>query len=101
MAHESFENEATARAMNTRFINIKVDREERPDLDEIYMRAVQAFTGGHGGWPMTVFLHPDGRPFFGGTYFPPEPSRGLPSFRQVMMRATQLYRNDRAMLEKL
>jgi uncharacterized protein YyaL (SSP411 family)/thiol-disulfide isomerase/thioredoxin len=101
MERESFEDHATAELMNRDFINIKVDREERPDLDEIYMRAVQAFTGGHGGWPMTVFLHPDGRPYFGGTYFPPEPSRGMPSFGQVMARATELYRNDRSMLDKL
>jgi uncharacterized protein len=92
MAHESFEDEATARAMSARFVCIKVDREERPDLDEIYMKAVQAFTGGHGGWPMTVFLTPDGRPFFGGTYFPPEPRQGMPSFLQVMDRAEQMYR---------
>ena len=78
MAHESFEDEATARVMNALYVNIKVDREERPDLDEIYMKAVQTFTGGHGGWPMTLFLTPDGRPFFGGTYFPPEPRQGMP-----------------------
>ena len=69
--------------MNERFVNVKVDREERPDLDAIYMDAVVALTG-HGGWPMTVFLTPDGRPFYGGTYFPPEPRHGLPSFRQVL-----------------
>src|SRR4051794_38459204 len=72
MEHESFENEETAALMNERFVNIKVDREERPDLDTIYMAAVQAITG-QGGWPMTVFLTPDGEPFYGGTYFPPEP----------------------------
>jgi uncharacterized protein YyaL (SSP411 family) len=92
MAHESFEDDATAAEMNRRFVNIKVDREERPDLDEIYMKAVQTFTGGHGGWPMTLFLTPDGRPFFGGTYFPPQPRHGMPSFRQVMERAEQMYR---------
>ena len=74
MAHESFEDEATAAVMNERFVNIKVDREERPDVDAVYMDAVQAMTG-RGGWPMTVFLTPDGRPFYGGTYFPPEPAR--------------------------
>ena len=75
MAHESFENDATAALMNERFVNIKVDREERPDIDSIYMQAVQAMTG-HGGWPMTVFLTPDGAPFYGGTYYPPRrPSR--------------------------
>src|SRR6476661_1566481 len=69
MAHESFEDPATAAVMNELFVNIKVDREERPDIDAIYMEAVQAISG-HGGWPMTVFLTPDGRPFFGGTYYP-------------------------------
>src|SRR3982751_7060825 len=72
MAHESFEDEATAAVMNELFVNVKVDREERPDVDSIYMDAVVSLTG-HGGWPMTVFLTPDGEPFFGGTYFPPEP----------------------------
>jgi uncharacterized protein YyaL (SSP411 family) len=75
MAHESFEHEPTATIMNDLFVNIKVDREERPDVDDIYMQAVQALTGG-GGWPMTVFMLPDGRPFYGGTYFPREPSYG-------------------------
>src|SRR3546814_6221063 len=70
MAHESFEDEATAAVMNQHFVNVKVDREERPDVDAVYMEAVQAMTG-RGGWPMTVFLTPDGRPFYGGTYFPP------------------------------
>ena len=83
MAHESFEDEATAAYMNAHFVNIKVDREERPDLDGIYMRAVQALTG-QGGWPMTVILAPDGRPFFGGTYFPKTPRYGMPSFLQVL-----------------
>src|SRR5436305_10585176 len=72
MAHESFEDEETAALMNERFVNVKVDREERPDLDSLYMDAVVAMTG-HGGWPMTVFLLPSGEPFLGGTYFPPEP----------------------------
>jgi uncharacterized protein YyaL (SSP411 family) len=83
MAHESFEDADTAAVMNDRFVNIKVDREERPDIDAIYMEAVQALTGS-GGWPMTVFLVPDGRPFLAGTYFPKESGRGLPSFRQVL-----------------
>src|SRR5947208_10176239 len=72
MAHESFEDEATAALMNELFVNVKVDREERPDVDALYMQAVVAMTG-HGGWPLTAFLTPDGKPFFGGTYFPPEP----------------------------
>lgn len=83
MAHESFEDEETAAFMNKHFINIKVDREERPDLDSIYMQAVVAITG-QGGWPMTMFLTPDGRPFYGGTYFPPTPRFGMPSFMQLM-----------------
>lgn len=83
MAHESFEDEATAELMNRWFINIKVDREERPDLDSIYMAAVTAMTGS-GGWPMTVFLTPEGKPFFSGTYFPPQPRYGMPAFKQVL-----------------
>ena len=92
MERESFEDAAVAAEMNRHFVCVKVDREERPDLDEIYMRAVQAFTGGHGGWPMTVFLTPEGRPFFGGTYFPPAPRHGMPSFRQVLEHAHRMYR---------
>ena len=84
MAHESFEDEATARVMNERFVNIKVDREERPDVDAIYMEATQAMTG-RGGWPMTVFVEPEQqRPFFAGTYFPPTRRHGMPSFLEVM-----------------
>ena len=83
MERESFEDEATAALMNEHFVSIKVDREERPDLDGIYMDAVQAMTG-HGGWPMSAFLTPDGRPFYAGTYFPPETAHGMPSFRQVL-----------------
>ncbi|MER0447952.1 thioredoxin domain-containing protein [Streptomyces sp. Edi4] len=83
MAHESFEDEATAAYMNEHFVNIKVDREERPDVDAVYMEAVQAATG-RGGWPMSVFMTPDGEPFYFGTYFPPEPRHGMPSFRQVL-----------------
>ncbi|MET7860282.1 thioredoxin domain-containing protein [Streptomyces sp. NPDC005318] len=83
MAHESFEDEATAAYMNEHFVNVKVDREERPDVDAVYMEAVQAATG-QGGWPMTVFLTADAEPFYFGTYFPPEPRHGMPSFRQVL-----------------
>ena len=84
MAHESFEDERDRAAlMNELFVNVKVDREERPDVDAIYMEAVQAMTG-HGGWPMTVFLAPDGRPFFGGTYFPPVRRGGMPSFARAV-----------------
>ncbi len=83
MEHESFEDEATAALMNENFVNIKVDREERPDIDNIYMNAVVALTG-QGGWPMSVFLTPDGRPFFGGTYFPPVRRYNMPSFKEVL-----------------
>jgi len=83
MEHESFEDPRTAALMNELFVNVKVDREERPDIDSIYMAAVQQMTG-RGGWPMTVFLTPDGAPFYGGTYYPPEPRYGMPSFRQVL-----------------
>ena len=95
MAHESFEDEATAAQMNADFINVKVDREERPDIDSIYMQAVTAMTG-RGGWPMTVFLTPDGKPFYAGTYFPNEPRHGMPSFRQILTGVTQAWNNDRA-----
>jgi hypothetical protein len=90
MAHESFEDPETARLMNESFVNIKVDREERPDLDAIYMQAVQALTG-HGGWPMTMFLTPTGEPFWGGTYFPPDERMGMPSFRRVLMAVADAY----------
>ena len=99
MERESFEDEATATYLNARFIAIKVDREERPDLDQIYMGAVQALTGG-GGWPMSVFLTPEGRPFYGGTYFPPVPRHGLPSFRQVLEGIDRAWREQRAELEQ-
>ncbi len=92
MAHESFEDAETARLMNELFVNIKVDREERPDLDSIYMQAVQALTG-QGGWPMTVFLTPEGVPFFGGTYYPPADRQGMPSFRRVMQSVADAYTN--------
>ena len=93
MERESFEDEAIARLMNEHFVNIKVDREERPDLDEIYMGAVQAMTGS-GGWPMTVFLTPDLRPFYGGTYFPPEDRHGHPGFPRVLEAVTRYYREQ-------
>jgi uncharacterized protein YyaL (SSP411 family) len=99
MERESFEDETTARYLNERFIPIKVDREERPDLDQIYMGAVQAMTGG-GGWPMSVFLTPAGRPFYGGTYFPDEPRHGLPSFQQVLAGVDRAWREDRAEVER-
>jgi uncharacterized protein YyaL (SSP411 family) len=98
MAHESFEDEATAAIMNEHFVNIKVDREERPDVDNIYMAAVQALTG-RGGWPMSVWLLPDGRPFFGGTYFPDKPRYGTPSFKQVLLRVAQIFREKRLDIE--
>jgi hypothetical protein len=94
MAHESFEDPATAAYMNEHFVNIKVDREERPDLDGIYMSAVVAMTGS-GGWPMSMFLTPEGQPFLGGTYFPPAPRHGLPSFMQVLQHVDQLWREER------
>ncbi len=101
MERESFEDEQAAAFMNQHFVAIKVDREERPDLDEIYMHAVQAFTGGHGGWPMTLFLTPDGRPFLGGTYFPPEARQGIPSFRELMEHAHTQWTTNREEVEGL
>ena len=94
MAHESFEDDATAAVMNELFVNVKVDREERPDVDSVYMDAVQALVG-HGGWPMTVFLAPDGRPFWAGTYFPPAPRHGMPSFVDVMKAVHDAWMNKR------
>ena len=99
MAHESFEDPKTAEFMNEHFINIKVDREERPDIDDIYMQATLVFNHGQGGWPMTVFLTPDGRPFHAGTYYPPKPRYGMPSFRQVMEAVVETYRKKRAEVE--
>ena len=99
MAHESFEDDETARVMNEMFVNIKVDREERPDLDSIYMQATQAMTG-HGGWPMTVFLTPDTVPFYTGTYFPPEDRHGMPSFRRVLHAVADAYRSRRSGVEE-
>ncbi|MFL5954024.1 MAG: thioredoxin domain-containing protein [Gaiellaceae bacterium] len=94
MERESFEDPLTARVMNEHFVSIKVDREERPDLDSIYMDAVVALSG-QGGWPMTVFLTPGGEPFFGGTYYPPEPRHGLPSFKQVLVALSDAWRDQR------
>jgi len=94
MAHESFEDPQVAQILNQNFVSIKVDREERPDLDSIYMNAVVAMTG-QGGWPMSVFLTPDGKPFFGGTYFPPKPRYGMPSFTQILDGVYQSWRTQR------
>src|ERR1051325_4775590 len=94
MAHESFENEAIAKLMNENFVCIKVDREERPDIDSIYMNAVQMLTG-HGGWPMTVFLTPDLKPFYGGTYYPPVDRQGMPGFPRVLLAMAEAYRTNR------
>ena len=97
MAHESFEDPAVAEVMNRLFVNVKVDREERPDVDAIYMQAVQALTG-HGGWPMTVFLTPDGRPFYGGTYYPKQERPGMPGFLRVMAAVDEAWRDRRSEL---
>lgn len=94
MAHESFEDEGVAAVLNQYFVSIKVDREERPDLDRIYMSAVQAMTGS-GGWPMSVFLTPKGQPFYGGTYFPPKPRYGMPSFTDVLLAVADAWQNRR------
>jgi uncharacterized protein YyaL (SSP411 family) len=99
MEHESFEDEATAVLMNEHFVSVKVDREERPDIDSVYMDAVVSLTG-HGGWPMTVFLTPAGAPFFGGTYYPPEPRHGLPSFRQLLQAIADAWRERRSDIER-
>ncbi len=99
MERESFEDEGTAALLNAHFVAIKVDREERPDLDALYMGAVQAITG-QGGWPMSVFLTPEGRPFFGGTYFPDAPRHGMPSFRQVLDRVRRAWLDERPQLEE-
>jgi uncharacterized protein YyaL (SSP411 family) len=99
MEHESFEDEETARLMNETFVCVKVDREERPDVDGLYMDAVVAMTG-QGGWPMTVFLTPAGKPFYGGTYFPPEPRFNMPSFSQVLLAVAEAYRERRGDLER-
>src|SRR5689334_22833552 len=94
MERESFEDETTADIMNNYFINIKIDREERPDLDHIYMDAVQAMTGS-GGWPLNVFLTPEGKPFYGGTYFPPARAYNRPSWKEVLLSIAEAYREKR------
>ncbi|HYY45307.1 MAG TPA: thioredoxin domain-containing protein, partial [Actinomycetota bacterium] len=99
MEHESFEDAATADIMNRHYVNVKVDREERPDLDAVYMEAVQTMTG-QGGWPMTVFLTPDGRPFYGGTYFPKEDRHGMPAFKRVLLAVAQTWRERRGDIEQ-
>ncbi len=98
MAHESFEDDATAAFVNTHFVAIKVDREERPDVDAVYMEAVQSLTG-QGGWPMTAFLTPTGHPFYAGTYFPPQPAHGMPSFRQVLEAVARTWEDRRGEVE--
>jgi uncharacterized protein YyaL (SSP411 family) len=99
MERESFEDAETAAYMNEHFVSVKVDREERPDVDALYMEAVQAMSG-HGGWPMTVFCDPDGVPFYGGTYFPPDEGRGMPSFRMVMEAVVDAFANRREELRE-
>lgn len=99
MEHESFEHQPTADLMNQWYVSIKVDREERPDVDDIYMQAVQTMTG-HGGWPMTVFLLPDGRPFYGGTYYPNEPRYGMPSFQQILTAVHEAWVERREQVEQ-
>ncbi|HEX2240285.1 MAG TPA: DUF255 domain-containing protein, partial [Actinomycetota bacterium] len=99
MERESFEDDETAELMNREFVCIKVDREERPDIDAIYMEAVQAMTG-HGGWPMTVFLDPEARPFYGGTYYPPEDRYGMPSFRKVLTAVASAWKERRSEVEE-
>ncbi|WP_370618121.1 thioredoxin domain-containing protein [Mumia sp. Pv 4-285] len=100
MAHESFEDEATADYVNAHFVPVKVDREERPDVDAVYMRATTAMTG-QGGWPMTVMLTPGGDPFFAGTYFPPEPRHGMPAFRQVLEAVVDVWENRRSDVDRI
>jgi uncharacterized protein YyaL (SSP411 family) len=100
MARESFENAEVAALMNRLFVSIKVDREERPDLDQIYQTALQMLTGRAGGWPLTMFLMPDATPFFGGTYFPPQPRHGLPPFAQVLEQVARAYQQQRGEIEQ-
>ena len=100
MERESFEDDAIASLMNANFVNIKVDREERPDLDAVYMEAVQMLTGS-GGWPMTVFLTPEGKPFYGGTYYPPTDRMGMPGFPRVLLAVTEAYRTNRGEVERV
>jgi uncharacterized protein YyaL (SSP411 family) len=101
MEHECFEDPEIAALMNALFVNIKVDREERPDLDQIYMTAVQAFNDGHGGWPMSVFLTPDLKPFYGGTYFPPRDARGMPGFPRVLRELERAWRERREDVDRI
>src|SRR5436190_15991184 len=101
MAHESFEDPAIAEMINQNFVPIKVDREERPDIDEIYMQATLMFNRGNGGWPMTVFLTPDGRPFHAGTYYPKTDRYGMPSFPRILAAVTHAYRNQRDQVEDI
>mgnify|MGYP000940465802 FL=1 len=98
MSHESFENPETAEFINTHFVPVKVDREQQPVLDQVFMTATQLMNEGAGGWPLTAFLTPDGRPFFTGTYFPPEPQPGRPSFRQVLQALAETWESDRQTL---
>ncbi|MDE2939238.1 MAG: thioredoxin domain-containing protein [Chloroflexota bacterium] len=100
MERESFEDEAIASLMNANFVNVKVDREERPDLDAVYMEAVQMLTGS-GGWPMTVFLTPEGKPFYGGTYFPPTDRMNMPGFPRLLLAVTEAYRTNRGEVERV
>ncbi|HWC31086.1 MAG TPA: DUF255 domain-containing protein, partial [Dehalococcoidia bacterium] len=99
MAHESLEDERIAGLMNELFVNIKVDREERPDVDNIYMQAVQSLTG-RGGWPMTVFLTPEGVPFYGGTYFPPDDRGGMPGFPRLLRAVSEAFRDKRSDIDR-
>ena len=99
MERESFEDVDTARLMNENFINIKIDREERPDLDHIYMDAVQAITGS-GGWPLNVFLTPEGKPFYGGTYFPPRPAHNRSSWKDLLTAISQAFRDKRTEIDQ-
>ena len=99
MAHESFEDAETAALMNEHYVNIKVDREERPDVDDVYMSAVQMMTQ-QGGWPMSVFMTPEGKPFYGGTYYAPDTRHGRPSFRQVLLSISDFYRNKRSEIDR-
>jgi uncharacterized protein len=99
MERESFEDPEVAALMNERYVCVKVDREERPDVDAIYMDALQAMTG-HGGWPLNAFVRPDGVPFYAGTYFPPQPRQGLPSWSQVLMGVAQAWEEQRDELEQ-
>ena len=95
MAHESFEDEAVAKILNEKFVNIKVDREERPDLDYIFQRSLGILTGTQGGWPLSMFLDENAVPFTGGTYFPPKEMQGRPSFTKVLENVSQVYSENR------